>query len=50
MAEVSLTIGDVEGEHPKAAGVEVEYNEVTITAEFSGTGSEYFINKTACRP
>src|SRR6478736_2029889 len=50
MAEVSLTIGDVEGEHLKAAGVEVEYNEVTITRRvFRDGGSEYFINKTACR-
>src|SRR5215510_10030640 len=48
MAEVSLTIGDVEGEHLRAAGVEVEYNEVTITRRvFRDGSSEYFINKTA---
>src|SRR6478736_19149 len=50
MAEVSLTIGDVEGEHLKTAGVEVEFNEVTVTRRvFRDGGSEYFINKTACR-
>ena len=31
MAEVSLTIGGVDEEHLKAAGVEVAYNEVTVT-------------------
>ncbi len=50
MAEVSLTIGDVDGEHLKAAGVEVEFNEVTVTRRvFRDGGSEYFINKVACR-
>jgi chromosome segregation protein len=50
MAEVSLTIGGVDEEHLKAAGVEVAYNEVTITRRvFRDGGSEYFINKTACR-
>jgi chromosome segregation protein len=50
MAEVSLTIGDVESEHLRAAGVEVEYNEVTVTRRvFRDGGSEYFINKTPCR-
>jgi chromosome segregation protein len=50
MAEVSLTIGDVDEEHLKAAGVEMAYNEVTITRRvFRDGGSEYFINKTACR-
>src|SRR5690242_10361716 len=50
MAEVSLTIGDVDGEHLKAAGVEVEFNEVTVTRRvFRDGGSEYFINKTSCR-
>ena len=49
-AEVSLTIGDVDGEHLKAAGVEVAYNEVTVTRRvFRDGGSEYFINKTGCR-
>src|ERR1043165_6089872 len=50
MAEVSLTIGDVDGEHLKAAGVEVEYNEVTVTRRvFRDGGSEYFINRVPCR-
>jgi chromosome segregation protein len=50
MAEVSLTIGDVDEEHLTAAGVEVGYNEVTVTRRvFRDGGSEYFINKTACR-
>ena len=50
MAEVSLTIGDVDQEQLKAAGVELAYNEVTITRRvFRDGGSEYFINKTACR-
>ncbi|MDB6036489.1 MAG: condensin subunit Smc [Verrucomicrobiales bacterium] len=50
MAEVSLTIGDVDQDELKAAGVEVAYNEVTITRRvFRDGGSEYFINKTACR-
>src|SRR5712672_3431750 len=31
MGEVSLTIGDVDAEHLKAGGVELAYNEVTIT-------------------
>src|SRR4051812_3911125 len=50
MAEVSLTIGGVDEDHLKASGVEVAYNEVTITRRvFRDGGSEYFINKTACR-
>ena len=50
MAEVSLTIGGVDGEHLKAAGVEVAYDEVTLTRRvFRDGGSEYFINKTPCR-
>src|SRR3954463_4027963 len=50
MAEVSLTIGGVDEEHLSAAGVEVAYNEVTVTRRvFRDGGSEYFINKTACR-
>src|SRR6267378_203826 len=50
MAEVSLTIGGVDGEHLKAAGVEIAYNEVTVTRRvFRDGGSEYFINKTPCR-
>src|SRR5215208_1221018 len=50
MAEVSLTIGGVDDDHLKAAGVEIAYNEVTITRRvFRDGGSEYFINKTPCR-
>lgn len=50
MAEVSLTIGGVDEEQLRAAGVEMAYNEVTITRRvFRDGGSEYFINKTACR-
>src|SRR5207302_6421 len=50
MAEVSLTIGGVDQEHLSAAGVEMAYNEVTITRRvFRDGGSEYFINKTPCR-
>ncbi|MCL4178945.1 MAG: chromosome segregation protein SMC [Verrucomicrobia bacterium] len=50
MAEVSLTIGDVEQDHLKAAGVELTYNEVTVTRRvFRDGGSEYFINRSPCR-
>src|SRR5271155_130336 len=50
MAEVSLTIGGVDEEHLSAAGVEMAYNEITVTRRvFRDGGSEYFINKTPCR-
>jgi chromosome segregation protein len=50
MAEVSLTIGGVDDEHLRAAGVEIAYNEVTLTRRvFRDGASEYFLNKTACR-
>jgi chromosome segregation protein len=50
MAEVSLTIGGVDEDQLKASGVDVAYNEVTITRRvFRDGGSEYYINKTACR-
>ena len=50
MAEVSLTIGGVDEENLVAAGVEMAYNEVTLTRRvFRDGGSEYFINKTPCR-
>jgi chromosome segregation protein len=50
MAEVSLTVGGVDGESLKAAGVEVAYNEVTLTRRvFRDGGSEYFINRVPCR-
>src|SRR5579859_4355245 len=50
MAEVSLTIGGVDDEHLRSSGVEIDYNEVTVTRRvFRDGGSEYFINKTPCR-
>ncbi|TAK96576.1 MAG: chromosome segregation protein SMC [Verrucomicrobia bacterium] len=50
MAEVSLTIGGVDEEQLRAAGVELSYNEVTLTRRvFRDGGSEYFINRTPCR-
>ncbi|MDB6019178.1 MAG: condensin subunit Smc [Pedosphaera sp.] len=50
MAEVSLTIGGVDEDQLRASGVEVSYNEVTVTRRvFRDGGSEYFINKTPCR-
>ena len=50
MAEVSLTLGDVDNEQLKAAGIPVEFNEVTLTRRvFRDGGSEYFLNKTGCR-
>lgn len=50
MAEVSLTIGDIDSERLKAAGVEMAYNEVTVTRRvFRDGGSEYFVNRTPCR-
>src|SRR5437899_750939 len=50
MAEVSLTIGGVGDEPLIAAGVEVIYDEVTLTRRVFRDGvSEYFINKTPCR-
>ena len=50
MAEVSLTLGGVGGESLKAAGVEVSYDEVTLTRRiYRDGGSEYFLNRTACR-
>ena len=50
MAEVSLTIGGFDQEHLRAAGVDIDYNEVTITRRvFRDGNSEYFINKTGCR-
>ncbi|MHB8520578.1 MAG: chromosome segregation protein SMC [Limisphaerales bacterium] len=50
MGEVSLTISDVDQEHLHAAGVELAYNEVTLTRRVFRDGvSEYFINRTPCR-
>src|SRR5207247_11266310 len=50
MAEVSLTLGGVDQEHLRAAGVEVAYNEVTVTRRiFRDGGSEYYVNRVPCR-
>src|ERR1035437_6749614 len=50
MSEGSLTIGDIDQDHLKAAVVELSYNEVTITRRvFRDGSSEYFINKIPCR-
>ncbi|HEX3624272.1 MAG TPA: chromosome segregation protein SMC [Verrucomicrobiae bacterium] len=50
MAEVSLTLGGVDGENLRAAGVEVAYDEVTLTRRiFRDGSSEYFLNKVPCR-
>jgi chromosome segregation protein len=50
MGEVSLTLGGVGEESLKAAGVEVSYDEVTLTRRiFRDGGSEYFLNRTPCR-
>jgi len=50
MAEVSLTLGGVDAEHLRAAGVEMAYNEVTLTRRiFRDGGSEYFVNRVPCR-
>ncbi len=50
MAEVSLTVGEVESEHLRTSGVAIDYNEVTLTRRvFRDGGSEYFLNKTPCR-
>ena len=50
MGEVSLTLGGVGEENLKAAGVEVSYDEVTLTRRiYRDGGSEYFLNRTPCR-
>jgi chromosome segregation protein len=50
MGEVSLTLGGVGEENLRAAGVEVSYDEVTLTRRiFRDGGSEYFLNRTPCR-
>ena len=50
MGEVSLTLGGVGEENLRAAGVEVSYEEVTLTRRiFRDGGSEYFLNRTPCR-
>jgi chromosome segregation protein len=50
MAEVSLTLGGVAEENLRSAGVEVAYDEVTLTRRiFRDGSSEYFLNKVPCR-
>jgi chromosome segregation protein len=50
MAEVSMTVGDIDEEHLRAAGVDLAYNEITVTRRvFRDGASEYYINKTSCR-
>jgi chromosome segregation protein len=50
MAEVSITIGDVDEENLSAAGVDITFNEITVTRRiFKDGGSEYFINKAPAR-
>jgi chromosome segregation protein len=50
MAEVSLTVKDVDQDQLRAAGVELTYNEVTVSRRiFRDGSSEYFINRTPCR-
>jgi chromosome segregation protein len=50
MGEVSLMLGGVGEENLRAAGVEVAYDEVTLTRRiFRDGNSEYFLNKVPCR-
>ena len=50
MAEVSMTMGGIDTDQLKAAGVDLPYNEVTVTRRlFRDGGSDYFINKVSCR-
>lgn len=50
MAEVSLTICDVDREQLRAANLDLLFNEVTITRRIYRDGNnEYFLNKTPCR-
>src|SRR5256885_4670891 len=50
MAEVSMTFADVDPRTLSLPGVNLDFNEVTISRRVyrDGTG-EYLINKTACR-
>jgi len=50
MAEVSITFADVDPQSVSLPGVNLEFNELTLTRRVyrDGTG-EYFINKTPCR-
>ena len=47
MAEVSLTIGGVDEEHLRAAGVEMSYNEVTVTRRVFRDGSPKPVSRRA---
>jgi chromosome segregation protein len=50
MAEVSLTLGEVDTAQLRAAGVNVDFNELTVTRRvYRDGGSEYFVNKVSCR-
>ena len=50
MAEVSITLGDIDEENLKAAGVDLSFTEVTVTRRvFRDGGSEYFLNGASCR-
>src|SRR5437773_10518978 len=50
MGEVSLTLGGVDQDNLRAAGVGVAFNEVTLTRRiFRDGGSEYFVNRVPCR-
>ena len=50
MAEVSLTVGGIDKDQLKAAGVDLPYDEVTVTRRiFRDGASEFFINKVSCR-
>ena len=45
MAEVSITLGDMDEENLKAAGVDLNFAELTVTRRvFKDGGSEYFLN------
>ena len=50
IAEVSLTLGDVDEEQLKAAGVNLSYSEITVKRRvMRDGGSEYYINNVGCR-
>ncbi len=50
MAEVSLTLGDVDTAQLRAAGVHVDFNELTVTRRvYRDGGSDYYVNKVSCR-
>ena len=50
MAEVSLTLGGVEEAQLRAAGLNLDFHELTITRRvYRDGGSEYFLNRAPCR-